>query len=196
MSESQAISESPDSPQSETVRLTPFMRHSPEQVTQARQMYRDGVPVAQICKACEMSQGALYYWLDGGPQGEGHLEPLPRRTNGRKSPAPRNPIGDRTALVGRLWRAAEAQVCDIEVRLKRHQQQPAERERDARSLAVLVKTLRELSALDETKEGAAKADTDHDDAGPRDIDEFRRELARRIDAIVAARTQHSPGDAQ
>ena len=57
--------------------------------------------------------------------------------------------GDRVALVGRLWRTAEAQVRDIEERLARHQQQPDERERDARTLAVLVKTMRELSALDD-----------------------------------------------
>lgn len=193
------MSKSPDLPQSQTERVPLATRHSPEQVALARQMYLDGTPVAQIRKACEMSQAELYYWLDGGPKaGERHLEPLPRRSAGRKPPAPRRAsTGNRAKLVGRLWRAAEAQVREIEVRLRRHQQQPDERERDARSLAVLVKTLRELSALDATTEGtAAKADTDHDDAGPRDIDEFRRELARRMDEIVAARAADVPGEAQ
>ncbi len=193
------MSESPPMSQSQTERGPLSTRHSPEQVALARQMYLDGAPVAQIRKACEMEQGALYYWLDGGPKaGERHLEPLPRRSAGRKPPASRRaPTGNRAKLVGRLWRAAEAQVREIEARLKRHRQQPDEGERDARSLAVLVKTLRELSALDETKEGtAAKAGTDHDDAGPRDIDEFRRELARRMDAIVAARTADPPGEPQ
>ena len=41
--------------------------HSPEQIALARQMYIDGEPVARIRKVCEMSEGTLYYWLDGGP---------------------------------------------------------------------------------------------------------------------------------
>ena len=61
-----------------------------------------------------------------------------------------------------------------------------DRARDARTLAVLVKTMRELLALDkhQGRRGAAGS-SEHDDAGPRDLDEFRRELARRMDAIVA-----------
>ena len=93
-----------------------------------------------------------------------HLEPLPRRSTGKtrgneKPPGTRRRrlSGDRVALVGRLWRTAEAQVRDIEERLARHQQQPDERERDARTLAVLVKTMRELSALDDQKGGACAA---------------------------------------
>ncbi len=173
------------------------MRHSPEQVARARQMYLDGEPVARIRKVCEMSEGTLYYWFDGGPaDGDLHLEPLPRRSNGIKRARRRRRLsGDRVALVGRLWRTAEAQVRDIEDRLARHQQQPDERERDARTLAVLVKTMRELSALDDQTGGAApQPDSEHDD-GPRDIDEFRRELARRMDAIVAARADRAPGEA-
>ena len=178
--------------------------HSPEQIALARQMYIDGEPVARIRKVCEMSEGTLYYWLDGGPaDGDLHLEPLPRRSTGKtrgneKTPGTRRRrlSGDRVALVGRLWRTAEAQVRDIEERLARHQQQPDERERDARTLAVLVKTMRELSALDDQKGGGAPpADSEHDD-GPRDIDEFRRELARRMDEIVAARADRVPGGAE
>jgi AcrR family transcriptional regulator len=177
------------------------MQHSPAEIAQARQMYLDGVTVSQICKACEMSIGALYYWLDGGPTtGEHHLVPLPRRNVGRP-PARRRLSGDRVALVSRLWRTAEAQVREIEERLALNRQQPDERERDARTLAVLVKTLRELSALDDAKDAAKRgtapqANTDDDDAGPRDIDEFRRELARRMDAIVAARTADPAGEPQ
>ena len=85
---------------------------------------------------------------------------------------------------------------DIEERLARHQQQPDDRERDARTLAVLVKTMRELVALDDSRDGGASpADSEHDDGGPRDLDEFRRELARRMDAIVAARTEGAAGEA-
>lgn len=159
-------------------------------------MYADGVPVGRIRKQCAMSQDTLYYWIDGGPpSGPLHLEPLPRRRGGVARIGRRRRLsGDRVALVGRLWRTAEAQVRDIEDRLMRNQQQPDERERDARTLAVLVKTLRELTALDEADAGP---ETKDDDDGPRDIDEFRRDLARRMDALVASRTGAGvPGEPQ
>jgi hypothetical protein len=173
------------------------MNETPEQVANARQMYRDGAPVADIRSATGLSAHRLYYWVRGGPpDGERHLPPLPLRRNVQhRSRRRRKLSGDRVALVGRLWRTAEAQVRDIEERLARHQQQPDDRERDARTLAVLVKTMRELAALDAIRDGGASpADSDHDDGGPRDLDEFRRELARRMDAIVAARAAGVPGE--
>ena len=175
------------------------MNETPEQVAHARQMYRDGATVAEIRTTCGLSNDRLYYWLRGGPpDGEGHLPPLPPRCPARSGkPRRRRFGGNRVALVGRLWRTAEAQVRDIEERLARHGQEPDDRARDARTLAVLVKTMRELLALDNIRDGAAPpAGSEHDDdAGPRDLDEFRRELARRMDAIVAARTEDVPGDA-
>lgn len=106
------------------------------------------------------------------------------------------PDTGRDAILKRLWRTAEKQVREIERRLLVAGQEPDERERDARLMAVLVKTVAELSALDnpppkaggKTTAGAAKstpasAEYDDDD-GPRDIDEFRRELARRIAALA------------
>jgi hypothetical protein len=98
-------------------------------------------------------------------------------------------VADRASLVKQMWRTAEAQVREIEERLRRAGQGPDERERDARVLAVLAKTLRELAALDQANTGAAAppADDADDDPMPRDIDEFRRELARRIHAFVDSR---------
>jgi hypothetical protein len=160
-------------------------RYTQETALQARQMYVDGVRVRDICRILAMSEGALYYWLDGGPAtGPRHLEPIPRRSG--RQPRARRVGGDRVALVSRIWRTAEAQVREIEHRLKQDDPQSEQRERDVRTLAVLVKALRELTALDERKP-APQAERD-DDYGPRDIDEFRRELARRMDALVASRT--------
>lgn len=160
---------------------------TPEQVALARRSYVENVPVSRILAETGMSHGTLYLYLDGGPlneQGIRPLPPLPRRRDviGKK----RKPLRTtRVSLVARLWRTAERQVRDIEERLATHGQEAGERERDVRSLAVLAKTLRELTALDE-KAGIKPDETDDD--GPRDIDEFRRELARQIDALVAART--------
>ncbi len=187
----------PQSTPDEAPRRPGAFRHSPETIAKARQMYADGVAVARICADCEMSSGRLYYWLDGGPPtGERHLEPIARRDPGgrRTTKGPivrrRRLTGDRVALVARLWRTAEAQVRDIEDRLALKEQKADERERDARTLAVLVKTLRELTAIDQ--KDAPQAATEDDSF--RDIDEFRRELARRMDAIVAARTEAPAGD--
>jgi transposase-like protein len=65
-------------------------------------------------------------------------------------------------------------------------------ERSARTLATLTQTLRALRQMrggDLPEQGSS----DDDDDMPRDIDEFRIDLARRIDAFVASRT--NGGDA-
>ena len=98
------------------------------------------------------------------------------------------PSADRAALVKRMWRAADAQVQEIENRLLQESQEPLERERDARVLSVLAKTLRELSALDETKQRKQTAAPADDDSVPRDIDELRRSLARKLEALVTGGT--------
>jgi len=121
-----------------------------------------------------------------------------RRKRKAEKPTPQKPkrvSGKRGAIVQRLWKAAERQVRDIESRLMLAKQEPAERERDTRMMAVLVKTLGELSALDGAKPGAKSArlstptaPEQHDDSSddiPRDIEEFRRELARRIAGLAA-----------
>jgi len=57
----------------------------------------------------------------------------------------------------------------------------AESDRSARALAALTRTLRELNTLQSQYEEPVA-----DDDSPVDIDEFRRALARKIDAFVAA----------
>lgn len=158
---------------------------SSETIARAREMYADpAVPLSRILAETGMSKSNLYYALDGAG---GLFSALPRRfrsAGGRR----RALSGDRVSVVKRLWRTAERQVRDIEDRILRNQQEPDERERDARTMAMLVKTLRELSTLDVSKGGNATDKDTTDDEGPRDIDEFRRELARRMDAFVASRS--------
>jgi hypothetical protein len=64
---------------------------------------------------------------------------------------------------------------------------PGDAERAARTLASIARTLRELSLMNDTGEQPEAATADDDDS-PRDLDEFRRELARRINAFVDERT--------
>jgi hypothetical protein len=92
---------------------------------------------------------------------------------------------NRSALVKRMWCAAEAQVSEIENRLLDDSSAPLERERDARVLAVLAKTLRELSALEQAKPRKQSAAHTDDESVPRDIDALRRSLAQKLEALVA-----------
>ncbi len=105
----------------------------------------------------------------------------------------------RKALVARLWRAAARQVALIEARLgaaeagiagasgTSHADAP-DPEKDAKLLASLARTLRELVLLDEAvaPRPAARPREDDDDEPPRDPDDFRRELARRLERLRGA----------
>ena len=65
-------------------------------------------------------------------------------------------------------------------------------ERNARTLATLTQTLHALQRL---RAGSLpEQETLTDDDTPHDIDEFRRDLARRIDAFVASRTDAGDAD--
>jgi hypothetical protein len=88
----------------------------------------------------------------------------------------------RTALAARLWRAAERQAAEVEARIADGPRPAAESERDAKVLAVLARTLRELSAAD----AAQRDDMDEDDdAAPDDIEELRSALRDRLKRIAA-----------
>ncbi|MGZ8390142.1 MAG: hypothetical protein ACXWVL_06040 [Rhodoplanes sp.] len=67
----------------------------------------------------------------------------------------------------------------------------ADAERSARTLASLARALTEVMRLTVPEQ---TPDPDEDDALPRDLDEFRRELARRIEALAAEAEAAAPGD--
>jgi hypothetical protein len=69
----------------------------------------------------------------------------------------------------------------------------AEAERTVRTLAGISRTLREIAALNQPDEVTPPNETDDD--VPRDIDEFRRELAQRIHALIDARRDDESGGA-
>ncbi len=75
-----------------------------------------------------------------------------------------------------------------------------EMESAGRALGALTGTLRELNGLLRERQAAAAGAAagrpgDFDDDMPEDIDAFRFELARRINAFVASRTQAAGSDA-
>lgn len=126
----------------------------------------------------------------------------------------RRPAFSRARVVTKLWRTAERQVAEIETRMAGIDDDPGALERDAKTLAIIAKTVRDLVALDgeaaslpnrnTVKERAAAhgsrpAKTDatsleaeeNTDFGPRDIADFRAELARRLDELRQERERGS-----
>lgn len=92
----------------------------------------------------------------------------------------------RRALIARLVRRIETEIAAIErlvgaTLARKPEAAGADTERAARTLAVLVRALRELAALDK-----AGPDEDEDDAS-RDADAFRRELGDTLERVLAGR---------
>jgi hypothetical protein len=161
------------------------MPEIPQTILLARQMYVERKTVREIQAATGLSLDRVYYGLDGLPQPDAStlLPPIPRR---RIVARRLSRAATRIALVTRLMRATEMHVHDVEKRFARNKSNPASRESDARRLAVLAKTMRELIALDKQNsadDGAGKSAQPDDDFIPRDVDELRRELARRVDLL-------------
>lgn len=153
-------------------------------------MYVAGATTRDIQEATGLESGTLYFWIDGGPKRDGNadsprlLPPLDRR---RPAARKKHRTIERAALVGRLMRAAERQVQEIEDRIGRTENDDSER--DARALAVLARTLRELTALDALHRGneGKKTARSHDEPFPRDVGELRRSLAQKLEKIIARR---------
>jgi len=165
------------------------LKLAPERVVRAREDYVAGKNTGQIMAECGLSVGTFYKVLAGkGPAAGLPMIVLRRDLGGARVARPER---IRASLVDRLWRAADRQVREIEKRLRLDQEADA-RERDARMLATMVKTLRELRALDAAR---TQQESSEDDQGPDNLDDFRRDLARKIDAIIARRGARPAGDA-
>jgi hypothetical protein len=186
-------------PQRQTPRNIMAETPTPDVVALVRRLYGEGAFVKEIVAQSGIKNLTIIYRCLAGlyPDGSGIKPvPIPQRRQGVRV---RHRAGSRTALVTRMWRTAERQVEEIEDRLAVAGLELAEREGNARVMAIVAKTLRELKAVDEAetpRKGKKPADDDDtDDDVPRDIDEFRRELARRINALVDSRTGPGGADA-
>jgi hypothetical protein len=164
------------------------MSHSPtpDTVALVRRLYREDTPTKDIVAATKLSTGTIYRCLDGAFDDGSGIQPAPiaRRKTPSGKPAKR---GTREALVARIWRTAARQVGDIEDRLKASGLELPERESNGRMLAVIARTLRDLSAFDQAnaKRNKEAAKGDDDDAVPRNIDDLRQSLARKLQGLIA-----------
>jgi hypothetical protein len=136
-------------------------------------------PVAQIDHAA-----ALPVPVTQNETALAHLPAAPQAAIAEDAETPGE--GDPASIVPRLQNAVARVLPAIEATLTQlatHSHRPREMEQAGRALASLTRTLRELNALLAQHAAAAQDDDDM----PKDIDAFRFELARRIDAFVESR---------
>lgn len=128
------------------------------------------VPVAMIAKAYAVRERAVYE--------RAAKEGWTARRTQSSNPTPDAPL-DRSVLVRRLFKAVERQIAEIERRLSSLPATGAD-EKDARTLAALARTIELLIGL----ERQARPETT--EAPEADVDELRRDLARRIENLRRA----------
>lgn len=111
-------------------------------------------------------------------------ETAPVRPAAKRKPAR---SGGRKAVIGKLWKAAQTQLEAHEAHLAELPAGTAASETDAKTLATLARTVRELVALDTAAagEGGKSEDEPSPAEGLRRVDELRRELARRMERLIA-----------
>jgi hypothetical protein len=91
---------------------------------------------------------------------------------------------DRAATAGRLWRAIDRHLEGL------HEDgAPSGTIRAAQDLSALARTLQTLVGLEQGlgNQGHGARQAPADDEGPEDIDEFRNEIARRLECLLGAR---------
>ncbi len=95
--------------------------------------------------------------------------------------------GGRKAVIGKLWKAAQTQLEAHEAHLAELPAGTAASEVDAKTLATLARTVRELVALDSAAagEGGKSEDEPSPAEGLRRVEELRSELGRRLAALAA-----------
>ena len=93
----------------------------------------------------------------------------------------------RAALAARIQEVVESQLATAaQILAAVKAENPNEAEQSARTLASISRTVREIAALNQPIEVTPTHEAD-DDPVPRDIDEFRFELASRIRGFIEAR---------
>jgi hypothetical protein len=110
---------------------------------------------------------------------------MAKRTRASTRPRPALPLPPPGNTILRLCRAVLEELRAVEAMRAKLKRNPVDAERTARTLSSLTETLQKLQRLQCT---LPETELKDDDDMPADIDEFRNELARRINAFVDSRT--------
>ncbi len=106
----------------------------------------------------------------------------PTKTTSAKRPG----LARRRRIVSRLWQTAEKQVDEVENRLAALREDPQALEREAKTLAIIARTVRDLVAIDDEASASRAPEKRNDSAQltpARALAEFRRELAERLEQL-------------
>ncbi len=169
-------------------------------IAEARILYeRGGMSVRKISEQCGLSLAELYaaakregWTMRGSPIVSTGKRRRKRGASASRLAAIAQASPDRRrALVGRAWALAEAQMADLERRMRRLKTGAAPSvlgEREARAMASLVRALKELAVLDglggtRTPDGADQDDSETASGFPRDVDQLKSELARHLEGL-------------
>jgi len=190
---------------------------TPEQIEAARLLYENPqTPLPEVAASLKITRRTLeariaeWGWpprATSPPRSAGRAgskssgRKAKQTTAARKQPkskprpqpdAAKRPRRSRETLAVRVQRVVERELDAIDSILSvLGAADSAEAERSARTLASLARALKEVMRLAAPEQAS---DPDEDDPMPRDLDEFRRELARRIEALAAEAEGQASGD--
>jgi hypothetical protein len=116
---------------------------------------------------------------------------MAKRTRASTRPRPNLPLPPPGNTILRLRRAVLEELRAVEAMRAKLKRNPVDAERTARTLSSLTETLQKLQRLQCT---LPETELKDDDDMPADIDEFRNELARRINAFVDSRIGESDAE--
>lgn len=185
---------------------------APELLAEARRLYEQTLaPVAEICGMLGVTKDPFYAivrregWRKRRARvatfefakalGAAVAETRAQAAQPRAPVVAASPLlpEQRLAIAERLMLGTEEALDAIKrVTAQINPNNPAEADVGARSLANISRALREIAALTKTDEVTPPDDADNDPV-PRDIDEFRYELARRIRGFIEARQAGAGG---
>jgi len=167
---------------------------TPEALDEARRLYEHtNVPMQQIADMLDISKSTLNIRIGrwGWRRRMGRIPLHPPRAGvvplvpAREEGMPDEPVSDelpRRDLIGRLIRQMEGEIAAVQrivARAGLSADGGAEAERAARTISVLVRSLRELVTLD-------KHDPNGEADDVRDADAYRRELGETLKGVLAA----------
>lgn len=176
--------------------MTKFIALPPEKIAELRKLYEGtDIPVRDLAKMCGLGQTTflnrvkVWGWKgrrqrikDYDHAAKAEVEAI------REVAGSAMVIAENESLIDRVRAAVEREIVAIEAVLTRVEGarlRSADAERAARTLATLVKTLREVAALQRDEKPEHETGAEEDEF--RDLEEFRAELAERLDRIRKSR---------
>lgn len=175
-----------------------FIVVPPERIAEVRKLYEGtDVPNADLAALCGLGvstfirRARLWGWRPRNGHASSYDVVAKAEVEAiREAAAPEVTIAKNETLIDRVRSAVEREIVAIEAVLSRVEGarlRSADAERAARTLATLVRTLREVAALqrdEKPEDGKGEGNED----GFRDLEEFRAELAERLDRLRRSRS--------